>query len=64
MTNDQTVHIKKGEHAKLKVILELESATTEMKNSLKVFTGRFEQPGERISKLEDSTVTLLSLKNR
>ena len=36
--------------------LELKSTITEMKNSLEGFYSRYEQAGERISKLEDRTI--------
>ena len=34
-------------------ILQLKDAMTELKNSIEIFNSRFEQSGERISKLKD-----------
>lgn len=45
-------------------MLEWEIKITEIKNSLKVIKGNFEQRDERISKLEDRMMEIISLRNR
>lgn len=56
--NKETENIKKN-HTE---ILDLKSIVIGMENSLEEFNNRFKQEEERISKLEDGAIELLSLR--